>query len=943
MDVKSAFLNGQIQDEVYVQQPPGFENSKYPNHVYFLDKALYGLKQAPRAWYDRLSNFLLANSFEKGTTDTTLFFKKRKGEILLVQIYVDDIIFRSTNDLYCKKFESLMKSEFEMSMMGELTFFLGLQVKQTTKGIFINQSKYVSDILEKYKLSDSSPMKTPMSTGSKLHADPEGKPVECKLYRGMIGSLLYLTASRPDIMFATCLCARFQANPKESHLYAVKRIFRYLKGTKNLGLWYPENSGFDLMAYTDSDYGGCKLDRKSTYGSCQFLGGKLVSWTSKKQNCVSTSTAEAEYVAAASCCSQVLWMRTQLRDYGFDIEKIPILCDSKSAIAISANPVQHSKTKHIDIGYHFLKHHVEQGTIEMYFVPTDYQLTDLFTKALDEKRFTFLVGKIGTRSFHRTFLHLKLAYDLRSLLFTELLSFSSLEKLRTSSKKPFLFSSVLSMASPSSSSKNSNGSKKSNNSHHSMVQKADSDSVDQEHVLTSRMLSFTRHDYHLTQLNNKPNNHFVTLNPSGFPTKAAPLIQLLKIHFLVRALTMKRFDIPESYIQQFWLSARHVKMDKYGHCIIGYATHPSTEKILDLGINRRKLSDVFGLPTKTDLNLRKFSEEPTEEEILEFLRFIGYAVPITKRTNFRRQNLPPLWNVLFSILNRCLTSKVGSPDQSSHTILAIMYGIYYDLPLDYARLIFREIQNAVITKQQDQDRGTEPKNIVFGRFLGLLLGDDLIGEGKLPTEDKTIKLYDMKSHKPTTIKTGYPEARPLSTKMLTYLGSEEEAREYIRGNMTPEPQVQATEAKKSEKENPLVRGEGSERKKKKKNKKTRVAVAEGQTKPLQKARKALVLPVSLEDGPQSPTQIASAIAREVSLQYSGGLGETVAMELDDVTGWLQSDNDEVEPSKTSLEERDIKDAFGTPPKPTPSATHTSTPAVLVQRGIEIGPHSPNPA
>ncbi|KAI3718424.1 hypothetical protein L6452_19295 [Arctium lappa] len=209
-------------------------------------------------------------------------------------------------------------------------------------------------------------MKTPMATGSKLHADPEGKSVECKLYRGMIGSLLYLTATRPDIMFSTCLCARFQANPKESHLHFVKRIFRYLKGTKNIGLWYPENSGFDLVAYTDSDYGGCKLDRKSTSGSCQFLGGKLV-----------------------------LWMRTQLRDYGFDIEKIPILCDSKSAIVISANPVQHSKTKHIDIRYHFLKHHVEHGTIEIYFVPTDYQLADLFTKALDEKRFTFLIGNIG--------------------------------------------------------------------------------------------------------------------------------------------------------------------------------------------------------------------------------------------------------------------------------------------------------------------------------------------------------------------------------------------------------------------------------------------------------------------------------------------------------------------------------------------------------------------
>ncbi|KAI3714886.1 hypothetical protein L6452_21847 [Arctium lappa] len=172
MDFKSAFLNGQIQEEVYVQQTPVFKSSKYPNHVYFLYKALYGLKQAPRAWYDRISNFLLVNGFKRGTTDTALFFKKRKGEILLVQIYVDDIIFGSTNESYYKKFKTLMKSEFEMSMMGEVTFFLGLQVKQTTEGIFLNQSKYVSDILEKYKLYGSSTMRTPMDIGSKLYVDP---------------------------------------------------------------------------------------------------------------------------------------------------------------------------------------------------------------------------------------------------------------------------------------------------------------------------------------------------------------------------------------------------------------------------------------------------------------------------------------------------------------------------------------------------------------------------------------------------------------------------------------------------------------------------------------------------------------------------------------------------------------------------------------------------
>ncbi|KAJ9552907.1 hypothetical protein OSB04_016952 [Centaurea solstitialis] len=246
MDVKSAFLNGKLKEEVYVKQPPGFESEKYPNHVYYLDKALYGLKQAPRAWYECLSSFLLTHNFHRGTTDITLFYKKINDDILLVQIYVDDIIFGSTDVSMCKEFELLMQSEFEMSMMGELTFFLGLQVKQSLEGIFINQAKYIQDLLKKYKLDAVSPMRTPMATGLKLHKDSSGVSVECKLYRGMIGSLLYLTTSRPDIMFSTCLCARFQSNPKESHLSVMKRILRYLKKTLTLGLWYPLLSGFDL-------------------------------------------------------------------------------------------------------------------------------------------------------------------------------------------------------------------------------------------------------------------------------------------------------------------------------------------------------------------------------------------------------------------------------------------------------------------------------------------------------------------------------------------------------------------------------------------------------------------------------------------------------------------------------------------------------------------------
>ncbi|KAJ9567605.1 hypothetical protein OSB04_003571 [Centaurea solstitialis] len=251
MDVKTAFLNGVLQEEVYVSQPEGFVDKDHPDHVYILDKALY-----------------------------------------------DDIIFGSTCPDFCETFSKLMMTRYEMSMMGELNFFLGLQVKQLSAGIFINQAKYIKDILKKYNLENAKIMKTPMSPSCALDSDPDGTVVDVTTYRGMIGSLMYLTASRPDIMFSTCLCARYQSKPKVSHLKVVKRIFRYLKGTVNLGLWYPKGSGYELTGYTDADHGGCKLDRKSTTGHIQFLGDKLVSWASKKQNRVSLSTAEAE----CGCC-----------------------------------------------------------------------------------------------------------------------------------------------------------------------------------------------------------------------------------------------------------------------------------------------------------------------------------------------------------------------------------------------------------------------------------------------------------------------------------------------------------------------------------------------------------------------------------------------------------------------------------------------------------------
>ncbi|GJY83436.1 retrovirus-related pol polyprotein from transposon TNT 1-94 [Tanacetum coccineum] len=284
-------------------KPDGFVDPYHLDQVYRLKKTLYGLKQAPRAWYDELSNFLVSKGFSKGSIDPTLFITKHGEDILLVQIYVDDIIFGSTNPKLSKRFEKLMHNKFDMSMMGELKFFLGIQIHQSPRGIFINKAKYAQEILKKH------------------------------------------------------------AKPTEKHLTAVKRIFRYLKDSINMGLWYPKDTGFKLTAFSDSDHAGC-LD------------------------------SQAEYVSLSACCAQVLWLRTQLTDYGFHFDKIPMYCDSKAAIAISCNPVQHSRTKHIDVRYHFIKEQVEKGIVELFFVGTEYQLADLFTKALSKDRFK---GPFGSR------------------------------------------------------------------------------------------------------------------------------------------------------------------------------------------------------------------------------------------------------------------------------------------------------------------------------------------------------------------------------------------------------------------------------------------------------------------------------------------------------------------------------------------------------------------
>ncbi|GKF29237.1 uncharacterized mitochondrial protein-like protein, partial [Tanacetum coccineum] len=276
--LSKAFLYGTIKEEVYVHQPPGFVDLAHPHKVYKVVKALYGPHQAPRAWYETLSTFLLENGFRRGTIDKTLFIKKNKSDIMLVQVYVDDIIFGSTTQSMCTEFEDCMHKRFQMSSMGELTFFLGLQVKQQPDGIFISQDKYVADILKKFNFCSIKTATTPIESNKPLVKDEDGVDVDVHVYRSMIGSLMYLTALRLDIMFVVYVYARFQVTPKASHFHAVKRIFRYLKHQPKLGLWYPRDSPFD---------------RKSTTGVCQFLGRRLISWQCKKQTIVANSSTEA--------------------------------------------------------------------------------------------------------------------------------------------------------------------------------------------------------------------------------------------------------------------------------------------------------------------------------------------------------------------------------------------------------------------------------------------------------------------------------------------------------------------------------------------------------------------------------------------------------------------------------------------------------------------------
>ena len=400
LDVKSAFLNGYLQEEIYVEQPEGFSIKGHEDKVYLLKKALYGLKQAPRAWYSRIDDYLLSLGFTKSLSESTLYVQHLNAEILIVSLYVDDLLVTGSNATFIGEFKQNMMKVFEMTDCGEMTFFLGIEVKQDERGVFISQKKYAKEILKKFQMENCNPMSTPMFQKLKLCKEDGAKKVDETDYRSLVGCLMYLTATRPDILQAVNVLSRFLHCASEVHLQAAKRVLRYVKGTLSYGVWLKHNQEFSLHGFSDSDWGGSLEDMKSTSGYCFTFGFGVFSWASKKQDIVAQSTAEAEFIAATAVVNQALWLRKILTDLQeIQTDSTKVFVDNQAAIAISNNSVFHGKTKHFNIKLYFLREVQKEGEVSLQYCKTEDQLADIFTKALPKGRFENLREKLGVNSY----------------------------------------------------------------------------------------------------------------------------------------------------------------------------------------------------------------------------------------------------------------------------------------------------------------------------------------------------------------------------------------------------------------------------------------------------------------------------------------------------------------------------------------------------------------
>ena len=396
LDVKNAFLHGDLTETVYMKQPPGFKNPEHPDYVCLLHKAIYGLKEAPRAWFDKFSPFLLSFGFICSVKDPSLFIYHHGGTTIFLLLYVDDMALTGNDSSVMKKLLQSLSSEFRIKDMGPLSYFLGIQVQYMLTGLFLNQEKYASDLLQTTRMLDCSPMPTPLPLQLDRVPHQEEYFSDAKYFRSLAGKLQYLTLTRPDLQFAVNLVCQRMHKPTMADFHMLKRVLRYIKGTITMGLHFYSTSDSSLKAFCDSDWAGCSETRRSTGGFCTMLGSNLISWSAKRQDSVSRSSTKAEYMTLFDTAAELPWITDVLRELSFPTTKpAAAYCDNLYAVHLTANPVLHKKSKHFATHYQYARELVTKGSLVVHYVPASSQLADIFTKSLPQAAFFHLRSKLG--------------------------------------------------------------------------------------------------------------------------------------------------------------------------------------------------------------------------------------------------------------------------------------------------------------------------------------------------------------------------------------------------------------------------------------------------------------------------------------------------------------------------------------------------------------------
>ena len=411
MNVETAFLNGELREEVYMSLPPGFDKGKN-HHVCKLKKSIYGLKQSPRAWFDRFSKVLKSEGYQQSLSDHTMFVLKKESLIIILIVYVDDIILTGNDTEEITRIKMALNKEFEVKDLGNLKYFLGMEVARSREGIYVSQRKYILDLLKETGMLGCRPSAVPISTTKKVKKNSKPAKTEKEAarrkkqekdevatdkgkYQRLVGKLIYLSHTRPDIAFAVSVASQHMHAPKKKHLEAAYKILRYLKGTPGQGLFFRKNESRSVEIYTDADWVGDQEDSRSTSGYCTYVWGNLVTWQSQKQRVVSKSSAESELRALAQGIMEGLWLKRVTQEAQVKItDPLKLYCDNKAAISMALNPVQHSRTKHVEVDRHFIREKVEGGVICLSYIPTKLQLADVLTKGLPEDIFKKFVSKL---------------------------------------------------------------------------------------------------------------------------------------------------------------------------------------------------------------------------------------------------------------------------------------------------------------------------------------------------------------------------------------------------------------------------------------------------------------------------------------------------------------------------------------------------------------------